>query len=282
MNRSFLIFPSYRSDFIIKAINSKSDYIIFDLEDSVAADLKNKARKNIKKFLSIKNKTFVRLSDQNSKSIIADIKSSQFSNLIGYVIPKVNSSKDLKFFIKLIKKYSKTKDFKIILLVENMQAILNLKEIVEKNKKYIFGLMFGHEDFASNLFKYFNENEKIYDFYKSQILLISKSYDLIAIDTPTLEFKNIKIMKKYYKNSFKLGFDGALLIHPNQIESANNSFSVMKNDYQKALELLKKSKKKDSIYMMKDEFIGPPLLRRAQYIVKSYEISKNIKKRNIQ
>ena len=64
-----------------------------------------------------------------TKDIISSIK----ANINSYVLPKINSAKDVKLIEKKIKKYSKSKKLNFYILIESPMAIINLKEIC-KNK----------------------------------------------------------------------------------------------------------------------------------------------------
>jgi len=281
--RSYLIFPSDNQRYIDKALKSKSDVLIFDLEDSVKKKNKNFARKNLNKNLKkISNKKiYVRVNTYNINVFNKDIEYTISKNLSGYLIPKCESAIILEKQIKTIKQKQKNK-FKLILLIESALGIINLSKILnKKNLKYINGLMFGHEDFAADFIKYFNEDLNFYFNYKQQLLLYAKASNLIALDTPCLEFKSINKMKKYFQASFQMGFDGSLLVNPNQVKIANNNYKTSKRDKKKAEELINISNEQsNSIFIHKKEFIGPPIIKRAKKILLSSNAISTFQKKN--
>jgi citrate lyase beta subunit len=274
--RSLLIFPLDNIKFLEKAVKSQADALIFDLEDSVSLDKKNISRKNLSKIdtLEIKKKIFIRVnSDLNE--FIKDLRSCVNIKIYGFVITKCENEKYLEKQINLIKKIFK-KSFKLILLIETPLGIVNLPKMLSyKNLKYITGLMFGHEDFSINFISYLEEKDEFYDFYRKIILLNSKSKNILTFDSPCLEIKSQTKIKNYFKKSFQNGFDGSLIIHPRQINFANQLYLPTEEDCKYASKVIKFSNTSKSIFMYKGKFIGPPILKRMKRIVEKYlEITK--------
>ena len=56
------------------------------------------------------------------------------------------------------------------------------------------------------------------------ILLYAKSNNLLAIDTVHKNFRDPEGLKSETDRIARMGFDGKLAIHPNQIETINDSF----------------------------------------------------------
>jgi citrate lyase subunit beta / citryl-CoA lyase len=280
--RSYLIFPADNEKYIAKAIASEADVLIFDLEDSVKPLSKQQARNNLKKKITnIKKKIYIRVNSSNLKTFTKDVISSNLKNVYGFIIPKCECENYLSKQINIIKKYFK-KECKLILLIESPKGILNLEKILNKKiLQHINGLMFGHEDFSSCVLKYFDEDFTFYKNYRFQMLLHAKANNLLALDTPTLDLKLKNKIDQYFKLSFKDGFDGALIIHPDQIKLANKNYTPSLKDLKKAKEINQASKKTNSIFMHNNEFIGPPIIKRALNIQKKYNEILAYKKKNL-
>jgi len=280
--RSYLIFPANNANHISKAIASDADVLIFDLEDSVNHSSKHEARNNLKlKIKDIKKKIYIRVNGSNLKTFTKDIISSNLKNIHGFLIPKCESENYLSKQINIIKKYFKKK-CKLILLIESPKGILNLEKILnKKNLQHINGLMFGHEDFSSSVLKYFGEDSAFYNNSRFQMLLHAKANNLLALDTPTLELNLKNKINQYFKLSFKDGFDGALIVHPNQIQLANKNYTPSAKDLKKAKKMSQVSKKSNSIFILSNEFIGPPIIKRALNIQKKYNEIFAYKKKNL-
>ena len=279
--RSYFIFPADNEKFISKAFASNADTLIFDLEDSVKKANKQIARNNLKKFIKkTKKKIYIRVNSLDLKTFSKDIKSSNLKYISGFLIPKSECQIYLSKQLNIIRKYFKKK-FKIILLIETPKGLLNLDKILsKKNLLNLEGLMFGHEDFSSDLLKYFDEDLKFYEYFRNLMLLHSKANKLNAIDTPTLELNSKKKISKYFKSSFKDGFDGALIVHPNQIDLANTNYTPHPKDVERAKQICLASKKSNSIFVLNKKFIGPPIIKRAINIQKKNNELLTFKKKN--
>jgi citrate lyase subunit beta/citryl-CoA lyase len=279
--RSLLIFPSDNLNFIDKAAKSNADVLIFDLEDSVDLKRKHIARRNLSKInkLVSKKEVFVRV-NSNLAEFRKDIDSTIKKKISGFLLTKCEESKFINKQISIIKKIFRS-NFKLILLIETPIGVMNLPKILcKENLPYIHGLMFGHEDFSTNLINYLNEDNNIYNFYRNYILLNAKAKNIFTFDSPFLEIKSKNMIKKYFKNSFEKGFNGSLIIHPNQINIANACYTPSKKDYNFASKVIKFSTKSKSIFMFKGKFIGPPILKRMQKIVMQYNKIKRLYDKN--
>ena len=112
--------------------------------------------------------------------MLPDIIASTKAKIKSYVLPKINTSKDVKL-IEKIKKYLKSNNLNFFILIESSMAIINLKEICTCQN--IKGLIFGAEDFLNdlNIFEVY-DNTNI-DLPRSIIPIYAHAYNLNCIDT---------------------------------------------------------------------------------------------------
>jgi citrate lyase subunit beta/citryl-CoA lyase len=67
-----------------------------------------------------------------------------------------------------------------------------------------------------------------------RILMAARTNDLEAIDGPYLQIKDLDGFAKVARRSAALGFDGKWVLHPTQIEAANEIYSPTQDDYDHA------------------------------------------------
>src|SRR5690606_21157229 len=67
-----------------------------------------------------------------------------------------------------------------------------------------------------------------------RILLAARAHDLQAIDGPYFNVRDVESFKRVARRSAALGFDGKWVLHPSQIEAANEVFSPTQEDYDHA------------------------------------------------
>ena len=96
--RSLLFVPADSEKKLAKSQSSPADALILDLEDSVAAQNRPKARGLVKEFLKDKHSQsiWVRINPLGSEDFIRDVESVVVSNPAGLVIPKPDGAQTLR------------------------------------------------------------------------------------------------------------------------------------------------------------------------------------------
>lgn len=223
---SLLFIPAYEEK-MKNAGKIPADAIVFDLEDSIKQEHKSRALYNLVHFLKNfdkKEKTiFVRV---NSNEINAEIKALQIveNKIDGLMIPKFEEAalmKDLRDMNK-----------KIIALVETPLGLINLKQIV--TCKEIWALAFGAEDYCCTVNM---KNGRDYLLpIKTEIVKYANAFNKKCFDTVSTAIVNQTKLLEEVQESYCLGFNGKLAIHPNQINVIKSVFSL--EDRQKMLDIL--------------------------------------------
>lgn len=232
--RSLLFIPADRKKMVDKIDVLKPDAFILDLEDSVSATQKKTARDNIiqkLKKINSKNKLksiFIRVNDLNSEYIEQDINETISSKISGYIIPKFESADKVKKIADFISKKEKEKDIaqktKLILMVESPKGVLELNNI-KKISNRVIAIALGGEDYLSGVSLFSETSFDILDFARKMVLLYAQSGNLLAIDTVHKNYKDLNGLKIETDKIVRMGFNGKLAIHPNQIEIINKSFT---------------------------------------------------------
>jgi citrate lyase subunit beta/citryl-CoA lyase len=67
-----------------------------------------------------------------------------------------------------------------------------------------------------------------------RILMAARAYDKQAIDGPYLQIRDVDGYRRVAERSAALGFDGKWVLHPGQVEVANEVYSPRQDDYDHA------------------------------------------------
>jgi citrate lyase subunit beta/citryl-CoA lyase len=67
-----------------------------------------------------------------------------------------------------------------------------------------------------------------------RLLMAARMHDKQAIDGPFLQIRDVDGFREAAKRSAALGFDGKWVLHPGQIEAANEVYSPAQADYDHA------------------------------------------------
>ncbi len=286
--RSLLFIPSVSIKMLDKINMLKPDGFILDLEDSIPANQKEHARQNISrslKNLTISKKIFVRTNDLDSQLYKNDIKETICEKVAGFVIPKFENILKLKEVINFVESEENKAginagSIKIILMIESARGIIELNkfEQLKENTSRIMALTIGWEDFSRDIMVFSEISEAMLDYIRFQILLFSKAYDCLAIDTIYKEFKDSVGLEKQVSKIAHMGFNGKLAIHPSQIEIINCGFLPSKVEFEKMNRLLENRQRieKEGAVSINGVMYDPPHLKLALKI-KEYIDNINMK-----
>ena len=147
--RSLLYMPGANTRALEKAQNLSTDAIIFDLEDAVAFSEKELARENVAVALKTKNygnrSLIVRINSLETTWWKQDLLMVVNSNAHSVLIPKVNSSEDIKQIEGIIESENPSKETKIWAMIETPDGVLNSRDISKASQK-MGGLVMGTND----------------------------------------------------------------------------------------------------------------------------------------
>ena len=73
-----------------------------------------------------------------------------------------------------------------------------------------------------------------YHYILMRILMAARMHDLQAIDGPFLQIRDVDAFREVARRSAALGFDGKWVLHPGQIDAANEVYSPAQADYDHA------------------------------------------------
>lgn len=223
IRRSQLYVPSISEKMIRKSVDLRADSIIFDLEDAVPPEDKEKARELLSKLLKEldwgKRELCVRINSLQLSDSFKDLALVSREDKINcIVVPKAEN--DLSFLYKATGKA-------IIPLIETAKGLIKAEEIVRSDG--VDAVSYGVADLSLSLGGDYNFYEKN-EYVKTFIVAVAKAYDIDAIDKVYFDLKNLEGFRRECEEAKKLGYVGKQVIHPSQIDIANEVFSPSKEE----------------------------------------------------
>ncbi len=276
--RSFLYVPAYNEKYLFSALKSEADVVILDLEDSVPFFQKKKARENVQKVTTNRSQfnghIIVRLNSLEAhEQVLEDIKYINTEGIDGFMLPKVNNVNDLLYYEKLINQQLGKNELYFIPLIETASVMNHLTEIAEFPR--VKGMAFGGEDYITDLHGKHGKSTTLFEFARVQIIIATRAFGKIAIDTPFLALDDYEGFMESVENAFHLGFDGKQCIHPSQIKRLNKALTPNEEEYKQSLkiksEIDKAKKSGKGVAIFNGKMIGPPMVKRAKNIINLYE-----------
>jgi citrate lyase subunit beta/citryl-CoA lyase len=251
--RSCLAVPGSSVKMLDKARGLAADQVFLDLEDAVAPLAKPDARKNIVAALNEGdwgNKIrAVRVNDLTTPWTLRDVSeivAGAGANLDCVMLPKVSSAEQIVWLDLTLTQLEKSLglrvgDIGIEAQIENARGLVNVDAIAAASPR-TETIIFGPADFMASInMKSLAVGALIpeypgdpYHYILMRILMAARTYDLQAIDGPYLQIRDVDGYREVAKRSAALGFDGKWVLHPGQIDAANEIYSPAQSDYDQA------------------------------------------------
>ena len=250
--RSCLAVPGSSPKMLGKAQGLPADQVFLDLEDSVAPLAKEEARANVVAALNDGgwgDKTrVVRVNDLTTKWTYRDVITvveGAGQNLDCVMLPKVQTAEQVVWLDLLLTQIEQVMGFEnrigIEAQIENAKGLVNVDAIAAASDR-VETIIFGPADFMASInmkslvvgAPHPDYNGDPYHYILMRILMAARTYDLQAIDGPYLQIKDVEGFTAVAKRSAALGFDGKWVLHPGQIDAANEVYSPSQEQYDHA------------------------------------------------
>ncbi|MEU8245421.1 CoA ester lyase [Nonomuraea sp. NPDC048916] len=252
--RSVLAVPGSNPRFLEKAQTLPVDEVFLDLEDSVAPMAKEEARKNVVTALREGDWTgktrVVRVNDLTTQWTYRDvieIVEGAGEHLDCLILPKVQDSTEIVWLDTLLTQIEKTMGFEVGRIgieaqIENARGLVNVDAIAGASRR-LEALVFGPADFMASVNMRtlvvgeqppgYTEGDA-YHYILMRLLMAARMHDLQVIDGPYLQIKDVEGFRRVARRAAALGFDGKWVLHPLQVDAANEVFSPSQEDYDHA------------------------------------------------
>ena len=253
-HRSALYMPGSNERALEKAKSLSADLFIFDMEDAVSPDNKERARNLILNVLSNEKddyrgkKILTRINSMDTVWANMDLECLQNSGTDGILFPKVSEVSDMLLIQKRLVELNFKKTPEIWIMAETPKCVLNLGKILDEFSN-IGGIVVGTNDLAKELVlpKQIDRAGLLYAL--GSIILTAKAHNVITLDGVFNGISDEDGLCSEAKEGKNMGYDGKTLIHPNQIDITNTVFSPSEKEIDmanKIIEAYEKAKEEKS------------------------------------
>ena len=215
--RSVLYMPSSNARALEKAKTLPADAIIFDLEDAVAPDAKELARDQAAAAVASgdygKRILTIRCNGLDTPWGASDVKAAAAARPDAIVIPKVSGPAHLKQIADL------AGDARIWAMVETPAALFAVREIAAFEQVDV--LVMGTNDLAKELRAALVPGRAPLVPHLATALLAAREAGTLILDGVYNDVQDLEGFRAECHQGFELGFDGKTLVHPTQVDIAN-------------------------------------------------------------
>jgi citrate lyase subunit beta/citryl-CoA lyase len=286
--RSWMFVPGHRQRMIDKAFGLNTDAIMLDIEDGVAPNEKDTARKNIAESLG-REKTpgsparYVRMNAIGHARMDADLTAVLRPGLEGLVCPKVDTPDEVRNVDGILnEREPKLKmergSIKLLIAVESPRGLINAPAIAAASPR-IVGLMFGAEDFGREIGLPTVREAEARDlvYARSAMVVAAAAAHVQAVDGVWVDLNDSQGLLGFAKQSRRLGFSGMSLIHPSQIDAINTVFSPTPEEIDYSRQVLQAFEaaqaRGDGSIAFGGQLIDRPIVERAR---RTIELAKSL------
>jgi citrate lyase subunit beta / citryl-CoA lyase len=256
--RSCLAVPGSSQKMIDKARTLPADQVFLDLEDACAPLAKPGARKTIVAALNEGGwggrARVVRVNDWTTEWTyrdVVEVVEGAGANLDCLMLPKVQTAQQVQALDLLLTQIEKTMGYEVGRIgieaqIENARGLVEVDAIATASPR-VETIIFGPADFMASInMKSLVVGEQppgydvgdAYHYILMRILMAARANDVQAIDGPYLQIRDVDGFRRVAGRAAALGYDGKWVLHPGQIEAANEVFSPDQSDYDHAENIL--------------------------------------------
>jgi citrate lyase subunit beta/citryl-CoA lyase len=226
--RSVLYMPSSNERALEKAKSIPCDGLILDLEDAVAPEAKPDAR--VAACAAVKSGEYgrreltIRVNGMDTEWHAEDIAAASAAGPDAIVVPKVNSAEEVLQLVSAMEAAGAPEHTKLWAMVETPIAMFNALSIASASDRLTV-LVMGTNDLAKELYAEHVPGREPLLTGLSLALLAARASGKAIIDGVYNDVKDADGFLAECAQGRQMGFDGKTLIHPGQVEGANEAFA---------------------------------------------------------
>ena len=240
--RSYLYVPGDRPDRLNRATERGADALILDLEDAVAPQAKEGARRELGRWLARQGEPgcelWIRI---NAESPAADIAATVTSVVTGLVVPKAEPEL-LRHVDQLLAARERDIDtppgqFCVLPLIESARGLLTATELASQPRTVRLGV--GEADLIADLRMQPGPGREELLPLRLQVVMACAAAGIGAPVAPTsTDFRDLAAFRQTTQALVRLGFRARTAIHPAQVATINEVLSPSAQDVARARRLV--------------------------------------------
>ncbi len=229
--RSALYMPASVEKVLAKGPDCAADAVILDLEDAVAPEAKEQARKQAVDALSRFDYGYrvraLRINAADTHWHAQDVAAVASCRPDAVVLPKVESADDVRALSRALDAYPDTGDIAVWAMMESPLAILNAASIARcvQECPRLSMLIVGSNDLVREAGMPMSQDRTLLIPWLMTLVAAARAHGLQILDGVFNDFSDNAGLENECRQGVAMGMDGKTLIHPAQIAVSNRLFS---------------------------------------------------------
>ncbi|WP_192179649.1 HpcH/HpaI aldolase/citrate lyase family protein [Mesorhizobium amorphae] len=276
--RSLLFVPAHVPRFVETAHERGADGVILDLEDSVPQDKKGEARRQLAQSVANVGRNgasvLVRV-NRGLRALAADLDAAVMAGVDALVLPKTDSAEWVLEIAKTLSELELERNLplgriRFLAQIETPGALQRLAAIASAHPRMV-AMALGPEDFSAAV-----GGAPEFDLLLApnlSVLFAARAAGLLPLGFigSIGEFSDTHKLRETAAHARRLGFGGALAIHPTQVAIFNEAFSPSAQELEWAHRVVAAENDAAtrglSAFSLNGKMIDPPVVRRAHEIL---------------
>ena len=226
--RSVLYMPGSNERALEKAKSIPCDGLILDLEDAVAPDAKPGARDAVCAAAASgaygSREVTIRVNGADTEWHADDMRAACAAGPDAIVVPKVDSADAVLALVESMGKHDAPEHTKLWAMVETPYAMLHADDIASASERLTV-LVMGTNDLAKELYAEHVPGRAPLLTGLGLALLAARANGKAILDGVYNDVKDSEGFLAECRQGRQMGFDGKTLIHPGQVDGANEEFA---------------------------------------------------------
>jgi len=239
--RSVLYMPGSNLRAMEKAKSLAADTIVMDLEDAVAPDQKAVARQQVVSAVNDGGYGYrelvIRVNGSDTPWFQGDVRAVAGTCAKAICLPKIESAEQVGQAVEALDAAGAAPDMEVWAMIETPKGVQQVNAIAAAHPRLSL-LMMGTSDLAKEMRIPHTADRLGFITSLSLCVLAARAEGLDILDGVHLALDDETGLRALCKQAKQLGFDGKALIHPTQIDIANQVFAPEAAEVDKAQRII--------------------------------------------
>ena len=276
--RSFLFCPGNHARRVEKAFQVGADAVILDLEDAVAKAEKVATRPLVAQAMRQPRRCrgYIRINSIGTEFCFGDLAEVVRPGLDGIILPMAESAQHVWTVDWLLKQLEREHGIEagtidLIPIIETGAGLAAIAEIARAGTR-VRRIAFGAGDFTLDMNLRWSRDENELYHARASIVLASRAAGLEPpFDTVWTDLRDPEGFATSAHTAVRLGFQGKMCIHPDQVPVVNRAFSPAAEDVERARRIVAAFEKAEAeglaSIQVDGQFVDYPIVYRAQRVL---------------
>ena len=246
--RSILFVPGIRPEFIAKAEVVRPDALVLDLEDSVAHDAKDAARKHVAEALRVRGDrlTLIRVNHPQLGMLEQDLSVLAPHAMQAIVLPKVEQASEVKVLDGLLAAFERAhglaaNSISVTVVVESALGLRNLYDFIRAAPRVRGAALASAEegDFIVDIGAQWTADGTALAYARGKFVCDARAAQVEwLLDGAFMNLTSAEALERESRLARTCGFNGKMAIHPRQVAVINTVFSPSAAEIERARKLI--------------------------------------------